>query len=177
MEGIVKVFIGVIGSGKDYQCSLLEKEGYVRVGFSDGVRSLTWKFLNWEPEDKLRYELFKGQYFRIFGERLLGRQILQRVGTIMREEDRDFWARKWYNTVMSPNFEGVDKICVSDCRYYNEVVYIKRFCQEKGFKMKVYFCNFKSKKYELNDHESEHLARTILNQGFNDMDDITNLFV
>ena len=177
MERIVKVFIGVIGSGKDYQCGLLEKEGYVRIGFSDGVRSLTWKFLNWEPEDSLRYELFKSQYFRIFGERLPGRQILQRVGTIMREKDKDFWARKWYNTVLSLDFNEVGKICVSDCRYSNEVDFIKRFCQEKGFKVEIYFCNFKSERYELNSHESEHLARMILSQGFNDMDDITNLFV
>lgn len=174
MEGIVKVFIGVIGSGKDYQCGLLEKEGYTRIGFSDGVRNLTWKFLNWEPNNSIAYENFKRNYFNVFGERLLGRQILQRVGTIMREEDEDFWARKWYNTVSSQSFIDVGKICVSDCRYPNEVDFIKRFCQEKRFKLKIYFCNFKSERYELNDHESENLARTLLNKGYNDLDDITN---
>jgi len=174
MERIVKVFIGVIGSGKDYQCSLLEKDGYIRVGFSDGVRNLTWKFLNWEPKNSNDYENFKKNYFNIFGERLLGRQILQRIGTIMREEDEDFWARKWYNTVTSLSFNGVNKICISDCRYLNEVDYIRKFCRERGFELKIYFCNYKSDRYELNDHESENLARTLLNKGFNDLDEITN---
>lgn len=172
----IRAFIGVIGSGKDYQCSILEGQGFTKVGFSDGVRGLTWKFLNWEPSNDFEYELFKSKEYDFLGEKLLGREILQKVGTVMRDFNKDLWATYLYNRLTDLSEKGVVNICVSDCRYVNEVEALIKFSRENKFELRINFCNFKSPRYELNDHESESMARSILDMGYQHLDDITQLF-
>ena len=46
----IKVFIGVIGSGKDYQCS---KECDKKMAFDDKIREDTWKLVNWIPKNEI----------------------------------------------------------------------------------------------------------------------------
>ena len=54
------VYIGVIGSGKDYNAKKKQEEtGGVLESFSEGVREFTFDFLGWKPSTPEMYEKFK----------------------------------------------------------------------------------------------------------------------
>ena len=95
----LRVYIGVIGSGKDYKA---QQECDTVLNFADAVRKDIWKLIGWEPKTSEEYEIFKKTEF--FGNSLdlkghnisfTGRDLLQRYGTdIRREEYPDYWANR-----------------------------------------------------------------------------------
>lgn len=180
------VFLGVQGSGKNYQCNLLKKEGYVLVDFADELRSIAWDILGWKPRPEYYdrdYEWFKelkidqielihkctdkqiNYYFEVKQKLeilesdfpLTGRLFLQNLGTkAIRSRHPSFWVDEWKYKAERLLNEGY-KVCTSDCRFVNEVV----TCHELN--AKLIFCNYKSDRYNSEDtHESEQLAQLLL---------------
>ena len=101
----IKVYIGVIGSGKDF---MAKKETDVQLSFADALREEVWEMLGWKPKTPEEYEEFKSQKWKLPGDRLYyftGRDILQRYGTdIRRKEDPDYWAKKLVDKLILFNF-------------------------------------------------------------------------
>lgn len=169
MNKKIVAFVGVIGSGKDYQCNLLEQKGYKRIAFADTLRELTWRVFNWQPKDNFEYEEFKKQIFTAAGyPSFTGREILQRLGTDSRKIiSDDIWL-----TALEKKIENdpSDNFCISDLRFQNEFEFIKNLTK-KGYEVDIVFTNYKSDRYKDNDpHESEHLAQEFLKQGRKDLE-------
>lgn len=183
----VKAFVGVIGSGKDFQSQLLINEhGYKQIAFADPLREMTWKLLGWKPETPEEYERFKASKLIatvgikhtaiIHGKevefnnpdvlfKLTGREFLQNLGTTMREIDVNFWANLWQRDVQNHLDRGGKVVC-SDCRYPNELMYVLSF----GSKAEVVFCNYKSNRYDpTNKHASEKMAQRLISTGLADL--------
>lgn len=171
------VFIGVIGSGKDHQTKTLLKENKnaVNIGFSDSVRDFTWEFLGWKPEDTNQYESFKSQDIGMkiaeeSSHSIQGRKIMERIATKMRSVDNYFWANEWYKKVQEIP-KDKDLIIAHDCRYPEEAVVAIEAALKYDAEIKFIHTNFKSERYEIRDHESEHFAQRFLEYG--DLEDIT----
>lgn len=177
MEKNIKVFIGVIGSGKDYRCQKLVETGeYEKIAFADDLRQLTWELLEWEPKNSIDYDDFK--LGRINGYLLgtepfssnpdywvTGRKFLQNIGTSLRNRDEDFWVNVWKNKVAKSN----KNICCSDCRFPNEVLSILSLSDM--YNVEFIFTNYKSERYSPDDdHISERYAQILLSYGYNDGD-------
>lgn len=178
----VWVFIGVIGSGKDYSASKLQKEiGGDIYGFSDGVRELTFKFLGWVPKTPQEYDEFKLKVFDFImpnGEKITcdGRKFLENVGETMRKYDEHFWARYLiYQKVERDMVNGVENIIIKDCRYPNEANLVFSICEERGYTPKFFFTNYKSERYEIRDDVSEKFAQKLLKLGCEDCQNITEI--
>ena len=173
MINSIHAFVGVIGSGKDYEGKKIfnkEPDKSCIIGFSDGVRDYTWKLLGWKPENQEEYDLFKRSIFTCKLPRfkgLTGREILQKVGTdLMREYDINVWANVWTKKVLEMNnTQTISNIIVSDVRHPNEVGALFSICNKLNCKVTIQFTNFKSDRYEINDHESEEMAVAITKSG------------
>lgn len=180
------VFLGVQGSGKNYQCDLLKEDRYIQVDFADELRSMAWDILGWKPRPECYdrdYEWFKKlelswidlihkctdkeiNYYFDFKQKLeipksdftlTGRLFLQNLGTnAIRARKPDFWIDSWYYKVSRLLKEGY-KVCTSDCRFENELITCHELCA------KFIFCDYRSERYNPDDnHESEELARFLL---------------
>lgn len=169
----IKGFVGVIGSGKDYQCKKLTNEGFIQLGFADCLRDMVWKMLNWKPKNEEEYDLFKkGLYpIPVYGK-LDGRLLLQRIGETMREIDPDFWVKQMKQKIERTISAGHNKICISDVRYPNELKMLQSYSW-KGM-VNIRFCDYHSSRYNDKDkHQSEALAQKLLTLGFEDGDIIS----
>jgi hypothetical protein len=179
-------YVGVIGSGKDYNCKLLQEKGYLHINFADSLRELTWGILRWKPNTDEEYENFKKTVFKMdfplgsnsleniqFDCRYLtGRQILQRIGGLSRKTfGEDCWIRAYFNRIENYIKNGYIKFCTSDIRYPNE---LQAIMFSQLFESKIYFTNYISEKYISNDtHESEKMAQKFLSSGLKHMEQIT----
>lgn len=165
----IKAFVGVIGSGKDYQCKLLEQKGYKRIAFADSLRELTWRIFNWRPQNELEYDEFKKQLFCAPGyPSVSGREFLQRLGTDGRNIiGDDIWLNALKKTIDNSPEEC---FCISDLRFQNEFDFIKSL-DNNGYSVEIIFTNYRSERYDdKNTHESEALAQTFLKLGNADLD-------
>jgi len=150
-------YIGVIGSGKDYQANemkkhLESKDRTVKtIKFADALREMIWLLIGWTPKTEEEYEKFKKSTFSFFGGEFSGREILIRLGTdIMRNYDKNVWVNKM---MLKINSSTEDYILITDCRFTNEV----NCLIDCG--AKFIFCNYKSERYELKNHSSEAFAQ------------------
>lgn len=170
----IKCFVGVMGSGKDFQCQkLIEEEGYIKLAFADCLRDMVWKMLDWKPATNEEYDLFKKGLYSVprYGK-LNGRLLLQRIGETMRQIDPDFWVKQMQKNIETAISSGYSKICISDARYVNEL----RLLQSYSWKaiVDIRFCDYHSDRYDdKNKHESELLAQRLLSLGFEDGDIIS----
>lgn len=176
---MIIVQIGVIGSGKDHQASLLEKQGFKIFGFSDGVRDFASKFLGISFEE-INYEEFKLQYFEVQGRYFTGRNILENVAQEMKLYfGDDFWAKhtkeKAYIYISQTQTIKEPDICFKDCRYPKEAYEAWELARITNQEIRFVFRNYISKRYEIRDHDSEYFAQRFLNMGFKDGDDITSV--
>lgn len=172
MCGEIILLVGVRGSGKDFfaeEIFLRDTDKSEIIGFSDGVREYSWKALGWSPKDKLEYEDFKNFEIVIQDKGELrhvikGRNFLTNIGDeVMKHYDPDVWAKVWYQkAVDAVNNKGKEVIIAHDLRHVNE--YNTALKMAKLFKMHlhVYFCDYKSERYEVSEHPSEALAVEIL---------------
>lgn len=185
----VFAYIGVIGSGKDFAAKNKSLElGGVRVfDFSDGVRELTFGFLDYHPEGEdytlfkshdnvLRFPISKGigsTNYRVIS--ISGRKFLENVGITMRKVDPDFWAKFCFSNAKDfvKSFDP-DCIIFNAVRYQNEADYVKLF-RLLNYDVKFIFTNYKSDRYEIRNDDSEKFAQKFLNMGCEHMQDITNL--
>ena len=184
----IVAFIGVIGSGKDYQANLLVKKGYSRIDFKDALLDMASDLAGYDV--RYDYDWFKEHIVGVkrsinplmtahyiaddkrvqtnHPEVLTGRRLLQRLGTeVMRKRDPDYWATAWAKKACSALHEKKSVTC-ADCRFPNEVKAIRTFA-ELGFEARFIFCDYKSSRYNpSSEHESECMAQAILRSGVAD---------
>lgn len=181
-------YIGVIGSGKNFYAKK-EVEKYnnpIFINFSDAIREYTWKILGWSPKDEEEYELFKKSDIildvtncpsdkkeSMSKIRFKGREFLQRLGTdVMKERNKYIWADIWSERARDVVINRKnDAIICSDCRHEIEVSAVLSM-EDLGCDVKFIFCDYKSNKYELDAHDSERFARSLIGK-FEDLQDIT----
>lgn len=156
---IIKAYIGVIGSGKDYKC---KHECTHKVSFADELRKDVWKILGWEPKTDEEYDYFKvTQYYTPSGN-FTGREILQNYGSLMKElHGEAYWALRSIERLKS--IYRQDKNCVigiSDCRHSSEIHFLIDRYLHSDIKVEFLHCDYKSDRYNAVDpHHSEHLAQ------------------
>ena len=169
MRNIV-AFIGRAGSGKDYQCSLLQKQGYIKLAFADVLREMIRQVLGISEDifttkyDELKQtELYNGQNLR---------NMLEALGSCIRSVDEDFFVKALLKLVTSD--ELIDQnICISDMRYPNEFYYFDNM-NSNYTKFKCIFCDYHSERYqEINNHESALLSNNLVKLGYKDLQVLT----
>lgn len=184
---VVHVFIGVVGSGKDYAAQQVfdEKARQVAktIAFADALRAAIWHVIGWTPKNDEEYQKFKHTDFTDgsdLGIQFTGRDLMQKIGTdLMRKENPHVWTEKVEEKLME--HIDFDAVTVTDCRFVNEITALKRFmtrCRslhpDKPVRLQFTFCDYKSKRYNsTSDHESEKLAQAFLKQGYKHGDDLT----
>ena len=170
---IIKAYIGVIGSGKDYRA---KQECDIQLSFADQLREDVWKMIGWKPKTPEEYDMFKRSTFALFNgvgnvSSLLplftGRDLLQRYGTeVRRAEDEKHWCDcliRRLEILSSTNNEN--SIGITDCRFANEVSALIKFSKRAnklGYNIQLEFIHtdFKSDRYNyIAEHESEKLAQ------------------
>lgn len=177
---MINIYIGVMGSGKDFYAKTHMKDSkaknIVKLAFADAVRDITWILLNWKPENDSDYDKFKEKLKikLVSDDNILsecgGREFLQKLGTnAIRKYMPDFWANVVKNKILEILKKEPDTdFFITDCRFLNELEILFQLDN-----VKVIFCNYKSSRYTINEHESEKLANDLLKQGFDDLEDIT----
>ena len=167
----IRVYIGVIGSGKDY---LASKECDTVVNFADALRSDIWRMVGWEPKTPEEYEIFKKLEFRgnaldLKGHNIsfTGRDLLQRYGTdIRRAEDPDYWINRllhmlglYRDNILRKDFT----VGISDCKFENEALALIQFSSAWNIPLTFVHTTYESDKYfPYSDHESEKFAQQFL---------------
>lgn len=121
-------------------------------------------------------------YQTLFTEKVSGRDLLQRTGEYLKLlAGEDVWARWTANAVtnswakMSEEDAEICDIVFGSLRFDCEAEAIFKVAEATGKEVKIYFCDYHSDSYELNDHVSEKFAQYFLSLGCKDGDDITEL--
>ena len=167
----IMAFAGKAGSGKDFRCQQLLKQGnYKRMAFADALRKIMFLTLGIpfgqgmeHYEELKKTPLYNGQNLR---------QMLEHLGTEgIRHYDNDFWCK-----CLIKDLDEVPEdlnICISDLRFYNEYKYLKEYCDKKGYEFSFIFCDYRSERYqEFNPHASARLANFLKEIGYADGDEI-----
>ena len=162
----VIAFCGFESSGKSYSAKrLLTTMGFEKTSFANTLRNIAFKTIGIPIEegmsryDKLKQtELINGLNFR---------NILENLGSAVREYDEDFWARGVLKFIK----ECPRSVCIDDLRYPNEYRVLKNYCDMTGIKFTLIFCDFKGENYrDNNKHESALLAKFLKDRGYKDQD-------
>jgi len=179
---IINAYIGVIGSGKDYEANKCDKQ----YGFADALLEDIWIMIGWKPKNKEEYEKFKNTLFQPvdFGALkninpppcFTGRDLLQRYGTQLRRKEND---NHWVDKLLEKIFENIGEnktIGITDCRFPNEVKGLIDFVEKYPiYELNFIHCDFKSNRYnDTNEHESEKMAQDILKECKKDSFEINN---
>lgn len=179
----IYAYIGVNGSGKDYQANLKKQglgEGTIVLDFSDGVRDFTFSFLGWKPKNVQEYEEFKTGKSTMFLGNLVhrtGREFLDNIGKRMRDYDNHFWADYTKNKAVEAYSEGCKNFVFNSVRYDEEIEAIKLFATRCALNEEIYikfiFCDYRSEKYDDTPREYQELALHFRDMGIEDLQDIT----
>lgn len=185
-------FIGRAGAGKDYQCSKLVEQGYVKLAFADALRDIAYTSLDIKDRSSEHYDKLKAnnciQVADSFNEEINGsldtccpighylnfRKFLELLGTQgIRKYDNDFWCRCLIKTIQDNRYEN---ICVSDMRFINEYNYLRDFAMDNNYDFKVIFCDYHSERYqENNTHESAQMGNYFAENGYKDLQEIKDI--
>ena len=167
----IVAFAGRAGSGKDYHCQQLVKQGnYKQMAFANALRKILFLTLGMSFEEGMeKYEELKKT--PIFNGQTL-RHMLEHLGTEgIRAYDNDFWAKCLIKDIDKVPEEL--NICVSDLRFHNEYKALKNYCDEHGYEFEFIFCDYHSDRYqEYNPHASARLAEFLKEVGYEDGDHI-----
>ena len=176
----ITAFAGVQGSGKDYRCQQLLKQGnYKKMAFADALRKIAFTSLGIKVDKGLEnYEWMKanGCVRTIFEDgsdvTINFRKFLEFMGTEgIRSYDNDFWCKCLIKDI--DNTDEKLNICISDLRFYNEYKYLKEYCDKKGYEFSFIFCDYHSDRYDpFNTHASARLANFLKEIGYADGDEI-----
>lgn len=176
----ITAFAGVQGSGKDYRCQQLLKQGnYKKMAFADALRKIAFTSLGVKVDKGLEnYEWMKanGCIRTIFEDgsdvTINFRKFLEFMGTEgIRSYDNDFWCKCLIKDI--DNTDEKLNICISDLRFYNEYKYLKEYCDKKGYEFSFIFCDYHSDRYDpFNTHASARLANFLKEIGYADGDEI-----
>lgn len=173
-------FAGPEGSGKDYRCQQLVKQGnYVKMAFADSLRKIAFTSLGIDMEKGMQnYEWMKANpcitiSFENGNEQKINfRKYLEYMGTEgIRSYNNDFWAECLIKDI--DKVPSDMNVCISDLRFYNEYKHIKEFCDSKGYEFEFVFCDYHSDRYNgFNQHASARLANFLKEIGYQDGDQI-----
>lgn len=176
----IVAFAGLEGSGKNYRCDQLVKQGnYKCMAFADALRRVAFASLGLAVEDYMpQYEWLKAnpcitiQLEDGSSKTINFRKYLEYMGTEgIRYYDKDFWAKGLIKDIDETPDEI--NICVSDLRFHNEYKYLKEYAEEHGYEFDFIFCDYHSDRYkENNTHASARLAAFLKEIGYKDGDRI-----
>ena len=159
----IRVYIGVIGSGKNYTA---EKECDVRLSFADKLREDIWRLLNWEPDNEEEYNKFKEATFSSNDLKFFystGRIIMCRYADLVKEENPNYFTDHLIKRLKEKLLDSTcwdDTIGITDCRFPEEVKALLQFEKDNFIRVTFVHCNFKSERYCNNsDHNSEKMAQ------------------
>lgn len=144
-------------SGKGYQSDKFIRRGYKKLSFADPLRKMACHVigLNYEEAMKVYDRLKMTELFN----KLTFRNILENLGSGVREVDEDFWVKAVTKSIR----ETTKNVVIDDMRYPNEFLEIYRFCQEHNIRFRAYLCDFHSERYDANNkHESAALANYLV---------------
>ena len=150
------VLIGCIGSGKSYFANTFNKyNDYNIIDLSDYIRDFAWSILGWKPKNEKEYEIFKKKSVKFnTNNEITGRRFLQNLGTGTIGDDT--LITKWLEKVRLSN----KSVIVSDVRRLSQLETTLQMRHE--FKVKIYFTNYKSERYDCtNEDKTEKLAQYI----------------
>lgn len=180
----IVAFAGRQGSGKNYRCDQLVKQGnFKSMAFADALRDIAFSALSINKElGKQHYEDLKAidcidvrvqdknQEHLYQHIQMNFRKFLEYLGTEgIRRYDKDFWARALVNTIDTIP-EDIN-ICVSDLRFHNEYKYLKEYADKNGCIFEFIFCDYHSDRYQAhNPHASARLAEFLKEVGYEDGD-------
>lgn len=171
-------FVGRAGSGKDYQCSLLQEKGFTKLAFADALRDIAFSALCIDKEwGMANYEEIKAddEFISVKGiytpSNLSFRKFLELLGTQgIRKYDEGFWVKALCNIIFK---QDLKRVCISDMRFVNEYLKTREFAQQQGYEFKCVFCDYHSERYqEQNNHESARLANRLCGLGYQDLQEI-----
>ena len=203
LKGKIYSLVGVIGSGKTYRAEQLqvdaacEERPMILGDFSEGIRQTLMNIFTGRNRgvqlDSSVYAGWKNAQQSILlptsGNGLLpdivkvtGREMLQRTGEYLKTlAGEDVWAKWTANAVtnswskMSEEDALMCDIVFGSLRFDCEAEAIFKVAEATGKEVQIYFCDYHSDSYELNDHVSEKFAQYFLSLGCKDGDDITEL--
>lgn len=190
----VTAYMGVIGSGKDYNSNrLAEKNPLVkRIDFKDALLEMVSDIAGYDV--RLDYDWFKDHPVGVMRpsnplmeafvhsewkdilakhpEIITGRKLLTRVGTeAIRKRHPNYWVDEFTGRATKAIEDG-GVVANADCRFLNEVARTLTYKNPR-----FVFCNYKSGRYNPKlDHASERLAQALLAMGFDDGDNIAPEF-
>lgn len=156
--------IGFEGSGKSYASEILVREQkFKKLSFADCLRNIAFHVLNIRPAVGMKIytklkstEIYNGLNFR---------NILENLGSAIRSQDKDFFARALVNEIARQTTEH--SICIDDMRYTNEFLVLEDYCNQNNIKFTAVFCDYHSDRYnENNQHESTQLSRYLKQIGY-----------
>lgn len=202
-KGKIFGIVGVIGSGKTYRAEQLQYDAAVEErpmilgDFSEGIRQTLMNIFTGRNRgvqlDSSVYAGWKNAQQSILlptsGNGLLpdtvkvtGREMLQRTGEYLKTlAGEDVWAR-WTSLDIIRRWADLPveqahacDIVFGSLRFDCEAEALFQVAASTSKEVEIIFCNFKSDKYELNDHVSEDFARYFLNKGCKDGENITDL--
>lgn len=202
-KGKIYGIVGVIGSGKTYRAEQLQYDAVVEErpmilgDFSEGIRQTLMNIFTGRNRgvqlDSSVYAGWKNAQQSILlptsGNGLLpdtvnvtGREMLQRTGEYLKTlAGEDVWAR-WTSLDIIRRWADLPveqahacDIVFGSLRFDCEAEALFQVAASTSKEVEIIFCNFKSDKYELNDHVSEDFARYFLDKGCKDGENITDL--
>ena len=177
----INVYIGVIGSGKDYRA---KQDCDMQLAFADQLREDVWKMIGWKPKTPEEYERFKKSVFipadfvswSLLGYKypiFTGRDLLQRYGTeVRRAEDTDHWGKRLIDNLALLGSAGTETVGITDCRFDNEIRRLIKFKKDADYlgidvQLEFIHTDFKSDRYNAtSEYESEKLAQQFAGKVF-----------
>lgn len=202
-KGKIYGLVGVIGGGKSYRAEQLQvnaacaERPMIMGDFSEGIRQTLMNIFTGSNRgiqlDGSVYTQWKEMPQSIFvptsGNGVLpdfylvsGRQMLQRTGEFLKTlAGEDVWARwtaqdilnRW--SKMDMNERKQCDIVFGSLRFNCEAAQLFNLANITEKEVEIIFCDFKSDRYEINDHVSEHFAQYFLHKGCQDGENITEL--
>jgi hypothetical protein len=165
MKRKVIAFCGFAQSGKGYSCKrLMTTMGFVKTSFAHTLRDVAFKVIGMPYKEGQEYEELKKT--KLFND-LTFRNILENLGSAIREYDEDFWAKGVIKFIESTP----KNVCIDDLRYPNEYRVLKKYCEANDIDLKLIFCDYHSKDYDdSNPHESAQMAKYLKEKGYKDQE-------
>lgn len=202
LNGKVYAYVGVIGSGKSYQANKKVIEArrrgvpVIMSDFSDGIRDTCLRlfghnevsmditscaYLKWKNTFQ-RYTIPIGQ--SACTSPISGRDLLKNIGEGMKEfAGEDVWARWSYNDVLrrfdplSDEAKACCDVIFGSVRFPAEAKAVIFAATNMKKDVHFIFCDYHSESYQLTNHVSEKFARSFVDIGCYDGQDITELVV
>lgn len=172
----INVYIGVMGSGKDYAA---RRDCNTQLAFADQLREDVWTMLNWWPKTDDEYDLFKKKHFGLPGGSMFtGRDLLQRYGTEVRRKEKD---SHWVDSLLLQLERRTDlgeTVGITDCRFPNEVRGLIQFVKQQNkelsdigqpnfYELNFVHCDYHSDRYDAKQkHVSEKMAQEVLEASY-----------